>query len=275
MHTHAHTPHSCAHVHICGDRAHAHAHTHTHTHTHTRAHAHVHTHAHTHVCAYTGTRAYTHARMHFHGSIHDPSGSHAHQALPPSPAVPAGLVETLDPLERMALAAAVRSPLLAAVMAHLQRVVLTGACEGMYLHGRMLIPLPGSATVWVCAAQQAQKGCSKGRCMRARAAPRGFSSSSSPPPVCRSLWPWTATYAHARTPWPASHPSCVCGRAPAGRWELCVAASQALAKIAVRSPEPYRIQAYSALTAFVQVGVGHTLPSTLPSIVCLCVRVCV
>jgi len=75
-----------------------------------------------------------------------------------------GLVETLDPLERMALAAAVHAPLLAAVLSHLQRTVLTG------------------------------------------------------------------------------------------RWELCVSASQALAKVAVRSPEPYRIQAYSALMSAVQMG---------------------
>jgi hypothetical protein len=35
----------------------------------------------------------------------------------------------------------------------------------------------------------------------------------------------------------------------AGPWEVRVAAAQALAKVAVRSPEPFRIQCYSVLAA--------------------------
>uniref|UniRef100_A0A7S0WTL6 SH3 domain-containing protein n=1 Tax=Chlamydomonas leiostraca TaxID=1034604 RepID=A0A7S0WTL6_9CHLO len=38
----------------------------------------------------------------------------------------------------------------------------------------------------------------------------------------------------------------------AGSWEVRVAAAQALAKVAVRSPEPYRVQAYSVLAGTVQ-----------------------
>lgn len=43
-------------------------------------------------------------------------------------------------------------------------------------------------------------------------------------------------------------------RTNAGRWEVCVSACQALAKVAVRSPEPYRIQAYTTLATAMQVG---------------------
>jgi hypothetical protein len=35
----------------------------------------------------------------------------------------------------------------------------------------------------------------------------------------------------------------------AGSWEVRLCASQALGKVAVRSPEPFRIQAFSALSA--------------------------
>lgn len=38
----------------------------------------------------------------------------------------------------------------------------------------------------------------------------------------------------------------------AGSWEVRLAAAQALAKVAVRSPEPFRIQAYAVLASAVQ-----------------------
>jgi len=84
-------------------------HTYTCTHTHARTHARLHKQKHTNACTHIHT--YIHAHTHF-----------------PVLLLFTGNVSSLDPLERMALAATVHAPLLAATLAHLQRALLTGVC---------------------------------------------------------------------------------------------------------------------------------------------------